>query len=312
MDFLYILAGLVGLYLGGEGLVRGSVSLAEGMGVSQLMIGLTIVGMGTSAPELLVSLKAALNGQPNIALGNVVGSNIANVLLILGASAFVYPVMHWDKAIRRDILVALGGALLLAYFAQGQVIGRFAAFLMLAALIAYLYRAYLGAVSKPLSDSEPVQVTRSRSSQALFLSVGFIIVGLVLLVFGADFLVTGASNIARRLGVSEAIIGLTVVAIGTSLPELATSITAALKRHSDVALGNVVGSNVFNILGILGFTALISPVSVDAQIRSFDIPVMVIVTIALAAILFLRHSITKQMGAVMMSLYAAYTIWLFL
>jgi cation:H+ antiporter len=309
MDWVYILIGLVGLYFGGEGLVRGAVDLAQRMGVSQLLIGLTVVGMGTSAPELLVSMKAALNGQSDIALGNVVGSNSANILLILGLSALVYPILHWDKAVRRDIVVAVAAALLLMLLAQAQVIGRMAGLIMFVGLFAYLAMVYLAEKNAPALNTKGPATSAKTSS--LFASLAFVAGGLVLLVIGADYLVFGASNIARSFGISEAVIGLTIVAVGTSLPELATSITAAIKRHSDVALGNVVGSNIFNILGILGLTAIVSPVGVDAHIRSFDIPLMVAVTLALLAILFTRHSIPKAMGGGMVALYGAYMLWLF-
>ncbi len=314
MDFVYILIGLAGLYFGGEGLVRGAVALAERMGVSQLIIGLTIVGMGTSAPELLVSLQAALAGKSDIALGNVVGSNIANILLILGVSAMVYPIAHWDRAVRRDALAALAAAALLYLLVQFDVIGRFSGLVMIGGLAAYLWMVYsaekkaAGAKSK----AELPGPLERRDVQPTWISVAFIVGGLILLVIGADFLVSGAVNIARNFGVPESVIGLTIVAVGTSLPELATSVTAALKRHSDVALGNVVGSNIFNILGILGITALVSPVGVDQGIAHFDTPLMGVVTLGLLAVLYLRHSITKQMGAAMAAAYAAYTLWLFL
>jgi cation:H+ antiporter len=313
MDFAYILIGLAGLYFGGEGLVRGSVALAERMGVSQLIIGLTIVGMGTSAPELLVSLQAALSGKPDIALGNVVGSNIANILLILGVSAMVYPIAHWDRAVRRDALVAVTAAASLYFLVQFDVIGRFSGMALIAGLAAYLWMVYSAekksAAAKAKADL-PGPLER-RDVQPTWVSAAFILGGLVLLVAGADFLVTGAVNIARNFGVPESVIGLTIVAVGTSLPELATSVTAALKRHSDVALGNVVGSNIFNILGILGVTALVNPVGVDQGIAHFDTPLMGLVTLGLLAVLYLRHSITKQMGGLMVAGYAAYTIWLF-
>ncbi len=313
MDFIYILIGLAGLYFGGEGLVRGSVALAERMGVSQLIIGLTIVGMGTSAPELLVSLQAALSGKPDIALGNVVGSNIANILLILGVSAMVYPIAHWDSAVRRDALVAMAAAASLYFLVQFDVIGRFSGLVMIAGLAAYLWMVYSAerksAATK--ANTELPGPLERRDVQPIWVSVAFIIGGLVLLVFGADLLVSGAVNIARNFGVPESVIGLTIVAVGTSLPELATSITAALKRHSDVALGNVVGSNIFNILGILGITALVSPVGIDHGISQFDAPLMGMVTLGLLAILYLRHSITKQMGGLMVTGYAAYLLWLF-
>lgn len=309
MNVIYILIGLVGLYFGGEGLVRGAVSIAERMGVSKLVIGLTIVGMGTSAPELLVSLKAALGGSSDIALGNVVGSNIANILLILGASAIVYPIMSWDKNVRRDVIVALGAALLVLYFAQSPIIGRVDGIIMLAGLGAYLFYVFRNE-SKALV---PENVTNDvvSTQMALWQGITFMVGGLALLIVGADYLVEGAVNIARAFGISETVIGLTIVAVGTSLPELATSITAALKRQSDVALGNVVGSNIFNILGILGITTLVKPVGVAPEMASFDVPVMVITTILLVAVLFTRSSITKRMGQVMVGLYAAYTLWLF-
>ena len=310
MDYVYILIGLVGLYFGGEGLVRGAVAIAERMGVSKLVIGLTIVGMGTSAPELLVSMKAALSGSSDIALGNVVGSNTANILLILGLSAIVYPIANWDRNVRRDVVVAIGAAILVMYFVQGPVIGRFAGLVMLAAMAGYLW--YVFQAEKNAAKPIPDEIEAAASHMAPWLAVSFMVGGLALLIVGADYLVTGAVNIARNFGISETVIGLTIVAVGTSLPELATSITAALKRQSDVALGNVVGSNIFNILGILGITALAKPVGVAAEMASFDVPVMVVTTLALAALLFARNSITKQMGCVMVALYAAYTLWLFM
>lgn len=309
MNLIYILIGLVGLYFGGEGLVRGAVSIAERMGVSKLVIGLTIVGMGTSAPELLVSLKAALGGSSDIALGNVIGSNIANILLILGLSAVVYPIMNWDKNVRRDVIVALGAALLVLYVAQSPVIGRVNGIMMLAGLGAYLF--YVFKNESKTVKLEAVASDVAISQMPLWQGIAFMVGGLALLIVGANYLVEGAVNIARAFGISETVIGLTIVAVGTSLPELATSITAALKRQSDVALGNVVGSNIFNILGILGITALVKPVGVAPEMASFDVPVMVITTILLVAVLFTCSSITKRMGQVMVGFYAAYTLWLF-
>lgn len=314
MDFTYILIGLAGLYFGGEGLVRGAVALAGRLGVSQLIIGLTIVGMGTSAPELLVSLQAALSGKSDIALGNVVGSNIANILLILGISALVYPVSHWDRAVRRDALAAVAAAALLLFMVQFQVIGRISGLAMIIGLAAYLWMVYSAenaTAGAKVKAEMPGPLKRS-DVQPTWVSAALILGGLALLVVGADFLVTGAVNIARNFGVPEAVIGLTIVAVGTSLPELATSVTAAFRKHSDVALGNVVGSNIFNILGILGVTALIKPIGVDQGMAGFDTPLMGIVTLGLVAVLFLRHSITRQMGAAMVAAYFAYTAYLFI
>jgi cation:H+ antiporter len=310
MDYLYILIGLFGLFFGGEALVRGSVAIAERFGVSQLVIGLTIVGFGTSTPELLVSLNAALAGSSDIALGNVVGSNTANILLILGLSALVYPIANWDQNVRRDALVALGVAVLTLLLVQFSFIGRLAGLLMVAALGAYLWHIFSSsklAASQITDKSDPHQQSRLAPP----IAIGAIILGLILLVFGADYLVEGATNIARGFGISKAVIGLTIVAVGTSLPELATSVLAALRKHSDVALGNVVGSNIFNILGILGLTALVKPVGVSAGFAGFDVPVMLATTLGLAALLFFAKSIDRRIGAVMIGLYVVYTAVLF-
>lgn len=311
MDYVYILLGLAGLYIGGEGLVRGAVGLAERSGISQLIIGLTIVGMGTSAPELLVSLQAALAGKSDIALGNVVGSNIANILLILGISALVFPIRQWDKGIRRDASVALCAALLLFALAQFGIVSRFSGLVLVVGLFGYLGFVFFQETKKERFANPVDGPTKVHQTLPVWLLATFIVAGLVFLVFGADFLVSGASNIARSFGISEAVIGLTVVAVGTSLPELATSVMAALKRHSDVSLGNVIGSNIFNVLGILGITAMISPVSVNSSIGGFDLPLMVLLTLGVLVYLLVRNSVSRAVGGAMVAAYCAYTLWLF-
>jgi cation:H+ antiporter len=310
MDYLYILIGLAGLFFGGEALVRGSVAIAERLGISKLVIGLTIVGFGTSMPELLVSMNAALAGSSDIALGNVVGSNTANILLILGLSALVYPISNWDSNVRRDALVALAVAVLTIILVQFAVIGRICGLLMVGALGLYLWSIFAKeklAPSQITDESDPHRAPRLSP----LLAGGAVILGLILLVTGADFLVDGATNIARALGISEAVIGLTIVAVGTSLPELATSVSAALRKQSDVALGNVVGSNIFNILGILGLTAFVHPVGVGAGFASFDAPVMLAATLLLAGLLFFAKVIDRRIGAAMVAAYVAYTLVLF-
>jgi cation:H+ antiporter len=310
MDYLYILIGLAGLFFGGEALVRGSVAIAERLGISKLVIGLTIVGFGTSMPELLVSMNAALAGSSDIALGNVVGSNTANILLILGLSALVYPISNWDSNVRRDALVALAVAVLTMILVQFAVIGRISGLLMVGALGLYLWSIFAKeklAPSQITDESDPHRAPRLSP----LLAGSAVILGLILLVTGADFLVDGATNIARALGISEAVIGLTIVAVGTSLPELATSVSAALRKQSDVALGNVVGSNIFNILGILGLTAFVHPVGVGAGFASFDAPVMLAATLLLAGLLFFAKVIDRRIGAAMVAAYVAYTLVLF-
>ncbi|MGF1619858.1 MAG: calcium/sodium antiporter [Rhodomicrobiaceae bacterium] len=302
MDYLYLLAGLIGLFFGGEALVRGSVGIARRMAISPLLIGLTVVGFGTSTPELLVSVDAAWRGVPDIALGNVVGSNIANILLIIGLSALVWPIKVMGATLRRDTAVMMAAALVLApIFAMGQM-GRVSGLALVACLAAYLVWAY-----RQPGETVPEDVDMPASTSTL-VSVLWVIGGLVALMVGARFLVDGAVAIARSYGISEAFIGLTVVAVGTSLPELATSLIAAFRRQSEIAIGNIVGSNIFNLLGILGVTALIAPIPVASRFLTFDLPVMIAVSLVLTALLLTRPMIGRGFGLAMLAGYAAY-IW---
>ena len=302
MDYLYLLAGLTGLFLGGEFLVRGSVGIARRMAIPPLLIGLTVVGFGTSTPELLVSVEAAWRGVPDIALGNIVGSNIANILLIVGLSALVWPIRVIGATLRRDTAVMMAAALVLVpIFYLGQV-GRLSGALLVAGLAGYLVWAYL----KPgvaVIEEEGVPAPSSLLVSALWVAGG-----LVALMLGARFLVDGAVAIARGYGISEAFIGLSIVAVGTSLPELATSLIAALRRQSEIAIGNIVGSNIFNLLGILGVTALITPIPVASRFLSFDLPVLIAVSLVLCVLLVTRPVIGRGVGVAMLVGYVAY-IW---
>lgn len=300
MDYLYLLAGLIGLFLGGEFLVRGSVGIARRMAIPPLLIGLTVVGFGTSTPELLVSVEAAWRGVPDIALGNIVGSNIANILLIVGLSALVWPIRVIGATLRRDTAVMMAAALVLVpIFYLGQV-GRLSGALLVAGLAVYLVWAYL----KPgvaVIEEEGVPAPSS-----LPVSVLWVAGGLIALMLGARFLVDGAVAIARGYGISEAFIGLSIVAVGTSLPELATSLIAALRRQSEIAIGNIIGSNIFNVLGILGVTALITPIPVASRFLSFDLPVLIAVSLVLCALLVTRPVVGRGVGVAMLAGYAAY------
>lgn len=306
-------AGLVLLFVGGEGLVRGSVAIAERLGISKLLIGLVIVGFGTSTPELLVSVNAALGGTPEIALGNVVGSNIANVLLIVGVAAVITPILGWDRTAVREALVATFVSLAAFALVQGEVITRIEGIAMLVVLSGYLFASYwlekrdreAKAFQHEAEEFEDIPLTRPWLAPVLALG------GIISLVFGADMLVEGAVNIARDFGVPDAVIGLSLVAIGTSLPELATAIVAAIRRHSDVVLGNVIGSNIFNILAILGVTVVIQPIEVSARFREIDTPVMLGAALLLLALLFATRSIGRLWGALMLAVYAAYMVFLF-
>ena len=302
MDYAYLLAGLVGLFFGGEALVRGSVGIARRMAIPPLLIGLTVVGFGTSTPELLVSVDAAWRGVPDIALGNIVGSNIANILLIIGLSALVWPIKVMGATLRRDTAVMMAAALVLVpIFAMAQM-GRPVGLVLVAGLVAYLVWAY-----RQPGEMEAEEVSVPAPASAL-VSTLWVIGGLVALMVGARFLVDGAVSIARGYGISEAFIGLTIVAVGTSLPELATSLIAALRRQSEIAIGNIVGSNIFNVLGILGVTALITPIPVASRFLTFDLPVMIAVSLVLTALLLTRPVIGRGIGVAMLVGYVAY-VW---
>jgi cation:H+ antiporter len=304
LEYLLVLGGMVALFGGGDMLVRGAVAVAQDFKVSPMVIGLTLVGFGTSAPELLTSLQAAFAGAPDIAIGNVVGSNIANILLILGVSALIAPVL-----IRRDTLMRDGGILIattvltIGLMAFGSI-GRLAGLVLFAGLLAFLATAFLtdgeggGDLPEPSANSSTLRA---------FLTFA---VGLVVTLMGAKFLVQGAIVMATNLGVSEAVIGLTVVAIGTSLPELITSAMAALRGKSDVAVGNIIGSCVFNLLGILGLTALVHPLSVAPEIMAFDVWIMAAATALLVLAGMFLGRIGRGMGAAMALAYAGYIAFL--
>jgi len=301
VNILFFLGGLLGLVLGGEYLVRGAVALAQRVGLSPLVIGLTIVGFGTSTPELVTSVQAAMLGAPDIALGNIVGSNIANILLILGVAALIAPLAIERRSFARDGSVMLIATLLCLGVVLLGSVDRLAGVVCIAGLVGYLIFTFRTdrRAAKEVSESAPEPV---RMGLALLWLLG----GLVLTILSARFLVTGAVALAQAVGLSEAVIGLTIVAVGTSMPELVTSVIAARRGQSDVALGNVVGSNIFNILGVLGVTAVIQPVGVAAQIATLDIWVMLAATLALIAFGWFGGRLTRGQGAVFVLAYAAY------
>ncbi len=322
---LSLLGGLVLLVLGGEFLVRGAVRFAERMGLSPLLIGLTLVGFGTSTPELVTSVEAALAGSPGIAIGNIVGSNIANILLILGVSALIFPIAVSQSALKRDGVIMVGVALLLAVVSPLMVLGGFVGTVFVALLIAYLVYAYLqersgvgghtaayerGEAAEDVSDFKDQEHARSAAAD-ITIALLIAVAGLVAVVFGGGFLVDGAVKLAAAMGISETVIGLTIVAVGTSLPEMVTSVIAALKRHADVALGNVLGSNIYNVLGIGGVTALISPTAVPAEIIARDNLVMVGVSVLLLALAYTGYRIGRREGALLIAGYVGYValIW---
>ena len=310
LTLLFLLLGLVLLYFGAEGLVRGSSSLALRLGVGPLLVGLTVVAFGTSAPEMMVSVKAAYMGQGDISVGNVVGSNICNIGLILGFSALIVPIKVASQIVRVDTPIMIGvTALAIALLYDGSLSRTEGVvfFLLLIVYIVFSIRLAKKQAADPLAQEFSDEVKISKSGVAI--DVLMVIGGLVMLVFGAQFLVDAAIEIAKAFGLSEAVIGLTIVAIGTSLPEFATSLIAAIKKEADIAVGNIVGSNIFNILGILGLSATITPLS-SAGITGLDLGVMAVFALALWIFSRSGQSISRIEGVVLILAYGGYIAWL--
>lgn len=321
MDSLTIGAMIVGLVFligGAELLVRGASRLAAAIGISPLVIGLTVVAFGTSSPELAVSLQSAFSGQADIALGNVVGSNIFNVLFILGLSALIVPLVVAQQLVRLDVPLMIGASVLMLLMGLDGKIGRLDGLILFTCIVVYIVfaiwqsRKEQAQIQAEYAQEYGSEKLPSRTTFQMALNVGLVVVGLILLVLGSRWLVAGAVEIARFLGVSELIIGLTIIAAGTSLPEVAASVTAAAKGERDIAVGNVVGSNLFNILAILGLSSLIAPdgINVSGAALSFDIPVMIAVAFACLPIFFTGFTIARWEGALFLGYYIVYTAFL--
>ena len=316
MTFVYLIAGLVLLVAGAEVLVRGAAKLAAQFGIPPLIIGLTVVAFGTSAPETAVSVQAALDGSGDLAIGNVVGSNIANVLFILGLTALIAPLIVSRQLIRLDVPIMIGASLLTFALAWDGSLSKLDGAILFAGIVAYTAFLIISSrKQKSLEDDEfskEFGLDEPVKPYAWAINLGLIIVGLVLLVSGSNFLVEGAVTLARTLGISELVIGLTVVAVGTSLPELATSVLAAIKGERDIAVGNIVGSNIFNLLCVLGLASLVSPaaIPVAANALAFDFPVMIAVAVACLPIFFAGYRINRWEGLLFLAYYVAYTVYL--
>lgn len=306
---LFLVVGLVALVFGGDLLVKGAERLAEKLGVSPMLIGLTIVGFGTSTPELVTSLQAAFAGSPGISVGNVVGSNIANILLILGATSLIAVIPVNGQTFRRDSMALILSALLcLAVVLSGEL-ARWTGILLVLALFGYLgWCIYADKAQASAGGPTLDLVERPKGSFSLY--AGMFLGGLILTMVGAHFFVRGAIDLATGLGVSDTIIGLTVVAVGTSLPELVASIAAALRKQTAIALGNIVGSNIFNILFILGATAIVHPIPVADVIARFDIWIMLAATAGLVVAGLAVSRIGRLTGFAFLAGYAAYTGYL--
>lgn len=306
LDSLWVLIGFALLILGADFMVRGSVTVARRFGISPLVIGVTVVALGTSLPELMVCLRAAFEGAPGITVGNLVGSNIANTLLILGVAAVILPVRCGPQALNRDGMAMLAGTAV--FMAFGLMFGftRLYGLIGISLLVGYLYYSYRSDLASGedahTQEADEIGAVKGGLPVVLLVTAG----GLVGVIIGAEFLVHGSVSLARDLGVSEEVIGLTLVAFGTSVPELATTIVAAVRKQSDVALGNVLGSNLFNLLGIMGATALVIEVPMPPKIAGFDIWVMGFVTVLLLVFMRTSGRIGRREGAAFLILYVAF------
>ena len=310
MNLLMTLAGLLLLLAGGEGLVRGAVGIARRMGISPFIVGLTIVGFGTSAPELVVSVDAALAGAPGIAVGNVIGSNMANMMLIVGAAALLCPLAVHPDALRRDSVVMMAATLLFVTIAFSGVMNRVTGIVFVCALFTYLalsrwWDSRQAGPAAALHGEEAAEVSVVLP-QRIWLLITAMVVGLAALIGGSRLAVTGATALARDAGISEEIIGITLVAIGTSLPELATAIMAAKRGHTDVCIGNIIGSNIFNLLGIAGAAAIVTPLSFELEIIKYDLWALLAVTGILIAFMLTGRRIERWEGVGLLILYVGY------
>jgi cation:H+ antiporter len=312
---IFFVAGLILLIGGAELLVRGASRLALAVGISPLVIGLTVVAFGTSSPELAVSLQSSLAGQADMALGNVVGSNIANVLLILGCSALAAPLVVSRQLARLDIPLMVAATLLFWWLASNGRLSQVESFILFMGIVGYIILSSY----KSRRESQAAAATGPEAAPALggrqiALNVLLVLVGLGLLVLGADWLVDAAVAVAEYFGVSQLIIGLTIVAVGTSLPELATSIVASLRGERDIAVGNVVGSNLFNLLAVLGVAGMVTPggLAVSTPALRLDIPVMTAVALLCLPIFLTKSSVSRREGAFLLLCYATYLGYLIL
>lgn len=312
LEYALLIVGLAMLVFGGDFLVRGAVGLAEKLNIPALIIGLTVVAFGTSAPELFISVQAALTGNSGIAIGNVVGSNIANVLLVMGLPALIAASRCDDKGIGRNILVMIGFTLVFMVMLIDSIVTRFEGVILLALLALFLFDQVRTARQKQKADDDdPLDYSDEvsdipHSNPKIF---GLLLAGLIALPWGADLTVDSASSIAERLGVSQAVIGLTIVAIGTSLPELATALMAVIRGSASLAIGNVVGSNIFNIGSIMGVAASIAPMRVfDTRLMQVDVWVMLACALIIAILAHWKVKIGKRVGVAMLTAYTIYLV----
>jgi len=302
--YFFLFVGLLLLFVSGKFLVDSSVAISRRLKIPRMIIGLTVVAFGTSAPELLVSLQAAFSGYPEIAIGNVVGSNISNILLVLAITALIFPIPVPASSVRRDWPIMMGVSVLLFIFSMNGWISRLEGAVFVALLAGYI--AYSVVRSRGGAPAETVD--EQNGAMRWWVAIIIFLVSVVGLAFGADLLVENAALIAEKMGMSKRVVSITMVAVGTSIPEVATSVIAALKKETDISVGNIIGSNVMNILSVLGFTSLVSPISVSKEIAGFDIPWMLGISLLLLLLMLpaSRSRITRWEGSFMIVIYLLY------
>jgi cation:H+ antiporter len=310
MIALYITGGLVLLYFGADWLVQGAITMALHLGLSPLIVGLTVVALGTSVPEALVSVQAAIGGQGGIAVGNVVGSNILNITLILGLSALISPLKVDSHLVKADVPLLAGATFMLVVLLEDFHISRMEGAFLLLCIVGYVVGNIM-TVKRTSPDKDKIEGMEvpDDPGKTLWRDIGLLIVGIITLGFGANFLVTGAVDLARIWGLSEALIGLTIVSIGTGTPELATALMAAYRKNSDLAIGNAVGSNLFNIMFVLGLAGLVAPLDATG-INSSDLYVMLAVTLLLLPTVWTGRVLDRKEGFLFLAIYVAYLYYL--
>ncbi len=307
--YLLLLTGLLLLFVSGKYLVESSIAISRLLRIPTMIIGLTVVAFGTSAPELLVSLQSAFRGFPEIAMGNVVGSNIANILLVLAITAIIFPIPVPEKSVKRDWPVMMFVSLLLFAFTLNGWLTRLEGIIFITLLVVYIgYTVIMARSAKQTRESISEQ-----GNMRWWLAGGIFLVSCAGLAFGADLLVSNVAIIAEDMGISKRVISITMVAVGTSIPELATSVIAALKKETDISIGNIIGSNIMNIISVLGFTSLVRPIKVDRVIARFDIPWMLAISLLLLFLMLpaARSRITRWEGILMISIYLLYIYMIF-
>jgi cation:H+ antiporter len=307
--YFFLFVGLLLLFVSGKFLVDSSVAISRRLKIPRMIIGLTVVAFGTSAPELLVSLQAAFSGYPEIAIGNVVGSNISNILLVLAITALIFPIPVPASSVRRDWPIMMGVSVLLFIFSMNGWISRLEGAVFVALLAGYIAYSVVRARSGAPSET----VDEQNGAMLWWVAVIIFLVSVVGLAFGADLLVENAALIAEKMGMSKRVVSITMVAVGTSIPEVATSVIAALKKETDISVGNIIGSNIMNILSVLGFTSLVSPISVSTEIVGSDIPWMLGISLLFLLLMLpaSRALITLGKGIFMIVIYLVYIYFLF-